>query len=281
MFSIRKYKKAPLIIGAFFYFLLISKPALPQKKSEDVDQTIKQAQSLIIKHKRKEAIELLINKINVIQKDEKGRNLLSTTLTQIVEIFLTDKAQNIYEKAQSLYLKDSPDSLSLYLEANKLEPDNLKILIGLTRNLIKSKQCKRALDQISKHEIILPYFDSLKYLNLRIKECLNELLQLKEEDFKINDKSKKLYLLELKAFWHFQRGESKLALERAIQGIGLDKFYPENFYWAWRASNVHAHLQSYKRLCGALSDESKLKYIDSMTICSNMYSLPAEIEKNK
>ena len=274
------------VVG-FSITLLFLNTSVASKKQESHLDIIEKAQNLMLQKDRQRATQLLVQSIQKENpKSNAGKQLISV-LNQISVVFLTDKAQQLYELALTAASTDRSLSLTRINEALRIENNHLLLLSVRARMHISQIECFEAKTITQNMNDLNPFYADLNLIFAQISACENkwgeyDLLRAKV-DFKPNQVP--LSWLVLDAEKLFQIKDYKKMSETLEQMTKFDKSYPETHFWFWKklvAQQVLADLpaRKYVNLCKNISEKKKRSYIFDPKLCSGIPEVEAYLQKN-
>ena len=138
------YKRATIFVALFFSLQCFG------VSTETYKDIIEKAYNLSLQKDRTQATAILLAALKRESKKTTAQKEISNALEQIAKIFLSDKAQQLYELGLSLKNTDPQMALGKLQEASRLEPDNLSIEIAMDRISIGSGDCDTAWNRLQK-----------------------------------------------------------------------------------------------------------------------------------
>ena len=257
------------------------------KKQESHFDIIEKAQQLMLQKDRQRASQLLVQAIQKENpKSNAGKQLISA-LNQFSIVFLTDKAQQLYELALTASSADRNLSLTRINEALRLESNHLLLLSLRLRMHISQVECFEAKSIAKNMQEINPYYLDMNLILAQIASCENkwdeyETFKVKA-DFKTNQMPLPWLSLELEK--QFFLKDYKKMTELVEQIVKVDKSYPEAHFWSWKkliTQQLTADLpaRKYVNLCKNISEKKKRSYIFDPKLCSGIPEVEAYLQKN-
>jgi predicted Zn-dependent protease len=234
-----RYSRAAVLAALFIFGGPASGQAQTKakiKKSETYQDIIEKSQNLILQKDRQQAVNILINAIRREGPKSAGAAELKKTLNEATTLFLSDKAQQIYEVGVTLKRTDIGQAQQKMAEGLKLEPDNLLFWIEQARVQIAKGDCSGADDTATKARAQNPYYEELNLVQAQASLCLNKILDYQKiveaQDIKKSSFAKFWSLMEAEHLW---KEKSFLkSQELAAQVKKMDAGYPEVEYWLWK-----------------------------------------------
>ncbi len=136
-------------------------------------EVLESARELIIQGDRTKALNLLQNEI-LITKKTKDKEKLSKELNKLSEIFLSEKSQKLYQQALTLFYVRGSQYKNKLAEAEKIEPNNLKILGSKLWSNLVEKKCSSAQDVMGQIRKINASYGELKAFDFYLSVCQNK-----------------------------------------------------------------------------------------------------------
>lgn len=128
---------------------------------------------------------------------------LKKTVQKIIRLFISDKAQSVYELSLSYLPKDMAMAIQKMNEASSLEPDNLLIQAQTIRFMLNKKDCGGALNYAIRNNLKrwLEIDPEVELIFAQIDVCDNKYAAVKaffsQKDYKKNPFLKQWTLLEV------------------------------------------------------------------------------------
>ncbi len=122
------------------------------KAPESQSQVLQKAQSYLIEDKRREALRLLLRAISTEKsKSSKPYKVFLKNLNNYGGLFLSDRAQQLFESGRIFRKTNSTQAVQILLEALRLDPGNTKIILELGQVYLDAGDCAKA-DELIKTE---------------------------------------------------------------------------------------------------------------------------------
>ncbi|MGE5086832.1 MAG: hypothetical protein ACM3MG_11065 [Bacillota bacterium] len=266
-------------------FLLASyHPAFAQSKSETYKDIIEKAYNLSLQRDRQQALNILTSAIARETRPQAQGELKKAAL-DVAHVFFSDKAQQLFETSASLRKADLPQSIGKLNEAQRIEPDNIAIVIELSRLLIAKGDCSGAQELLTKSLKLIAFDEELKLTNAQSQVCQGQWYEyLKTYDPKEVAKS------ALQKFWLANEVEHQVKVKnitKAQENLGilkkLDAKYPEVAYWSWRLSQGAKtrnldDAQKYVMTCKNISASQYRQYMIDPMLCRRVLEVEGEIK---
>lgn len=253
------------------------------KKSETYQDIIEKSQNLILQKDRQQAANILINAIRREGAKSAAATELKKTLNETTTLFLSDKAQQIYEVGVTLKRTDPGQAQQKLSEGLKLEPDNLLFWIEMARVQIAKGDCSAADETAGKARLQNPYYEELNLVQAQAALCLNRLADyqkmLEGQDTKKSPLAKFWSLLEVERLWK-EKSFGK-AQDLTAQVKKMDSAYPEVEYWLWKIDQSSkrknaAAAEKYVMACKNISAHLFRQYMIDPMLCHHL----AEMESS-
>ncbi|MDG0814880.1 tetratricopeptide repeat protein [Bdellovibrio svalbardensis] len=275
--------------AAFLSFQMFSSPAFSQSKaiankSETYKDIIEKAYNLSLQKDRQQALNILIA---ALQKENRPQPVadLRKAINDVAHVFISDKAQQMFEAGISLRKTDLTQALGKLNEASRLEPDNTAILSELSRTMIAKGDCSGAQDLMSKQAKLLPYDEELKLTAAQAYVCQSAWV----EYGKIYD-SNEVRKSPFQKFWlilevdrYFKTKNYTKAQEIAANLKKIDGKYPEVSYWSWKLVQVAKKpgledAQKYVITCKNISANQYRQYMIDPMLCRHVVEVEADLK---
>jgi hypothetical protein len=272
------------IIAALFFSSVPSFSQVKADKAETYKDIIEKAYNLSLQKDRQQAL-LILN--SAIKKETRPQAIaeLKKTASELSQMFLSDKAQQLFEMGISLRKADPNQSLAKLNEAARAENDNSAIINEQARLMIAKGDCSGAKELVAKQQILVPWDEELKLTQSQILLCQGQSLELAQVLATVDTKKSTLHL-----FWtaldidknvkdgNFVKAQESLtALQKA------DGRFPEVFYWTWRIDNAQkrknvAAAQKYVMSCKNISASQYRQYMIDPMLCRHLGEVESEIK---
>lgn len=210
---------------------VVPKPTATKKESyKDI---IQKAQNLTLQLDRLQAAQVLTRVIKSESYNKKAQEELKKNLNDIATVFYTEKTQRLFEYAKFLLRESPQEAKEKYMEALKIEPDNILILLGSARLYLYEGKCEDAEKAMEKALEIDPFYPQLELADLQAKACLQNAEEFNKalSSYKHLETIYPLYyqmVLAQKFFNQKQYVEATDHIEKAKQ---IDKEFPEIYFW--------------------------------------------------
>ncbi|MEI7973041.1 MAG: hypothetical protein WCH11_01600 [Bdellovibrio sp.] len=256
--------------------------------------SVESAYALFLDKKRSEALHLLSKQIRMKLNNSKQKKELEQAFREIAEGFLTNEAQQMYERSLLLKRSDPSGSLQLIEKALLAEPDHFLLWLERARLKMVRGECREALQEITDEPLFKELLEkSLLFHQLQL--CLAEAENLKSAS-KVDLSFHKSRALEFdksgqglhwgliqaqKAFMAGQWQQAKDWLKWVQQ---KDSQFPETHYWLWRISreikeNSSESARAYLRLCQKMTPAQERIWSKEVYLCRRVALLESEGKK--
>lgn len=269
------------LIVALVFFV---SPAFAKKesKSETYKDIIEKAQNLSLQKDRQQAVNILLA---ALKKETKPSAVLDIkrSILDMSHMFLSDKAQQLYESAISLKKNDLNQGLDKIGEAHKLEPDNLKIVLEQSRMLMRKDDCRSGVENLYKFLRLEEIDEDLALAHAQGLACLSKWTEV----VRLSELHKKKHL---EVYWGVLDVErlifekSFIRAQELLNHVGkLDPAYPELSYWEFRLRqlqklNVLDAGVKYLANCKNISAVQYRKYMIDPMLCSRVQFVESEMK---
>ncbi len=266
---------------------LLSWSSYSKNHLESADSSIKdlinKSQSLLLQGERHKACQILVSSLDKEGVKTKGFVEISKALKKCTEIFISEKAQQIYELAVASYSNDKTHSIEKFTEALGLEPQNGLILKGLIFTLLSQNECPRAKKNFEELKKINPFDEDLESFKFLELVCIKN----KSEALSIIVKQDPIFLSQ--PFWIVNKqrlllGSASEALQ-PLEGVTMAKEYPEIIYVYWFYEKKQKEKvvlgEKYKQLChNPINFDLSYKYKDPW-VCSHIKEIEDSLAKGE
>jgi len=275
-----------ILFKLLVFTALISASAAEKINRETYRDLISKAQNLSLQKDRLQATKILTRA--ALKEKGHGKKELIQALTELSEVFYTDKGQQTFELGRSLDEASPVTAIERYNEALGLEPNNTAILKALARSNIAASHCDRGLDSAVQGLSINPFDEELVLLRAQSTVCLNKIdyPKLVQELAEVKQAELKLYSDLLKGKVLLTEGKLPAAEVQIDKLVSMDSRFPESHYYLGLlkqklGKNFFEHFQKYVSLCSELTPERRRKYWLEPRLCMDKLKAEAELEKAK
>lgn len=277
-----------LHLGTLFSILLLgSGPGAGATTTETYKDIIDKAQALSLQKERGHAVQLLISSIDRESKKGPPPKELVQALEDVASMFLSEKAQQLYELAISLRVNDPGTSLQKQNEAARLEADNLHIQLEQFRLHLTLGNCNEGATVAERLFTQMPVLDAVKLAAAQGALCRGRAAEAQKIRGQADLKKSGLTI-----FWNLVDAETQLKLgnmarvnEALTSNEKLDKAFPETQYWRWRLArdsnkNPDTAAERYVAGCKSLSPRAARGYIYEAFLCRRVAEVETSLKKN-
>ncbi len=274
---------ARIILAMILAFL---SKATASIQTETFRDAIEKSQNLFLQGARGQALRLLVAARKKESKKPAANKELQQAFQQIGYQFVSDKAQSTFEVGLSILPTDAKAALNKFLEAQKLEEENLSIELQVVRTLLQMSDCDKAKSRSLKLEEFSVFSEEIVLLQAQINLCLGNFSEFTK--LKINELKKS----ELAIFWLVAESEyffkssafSKLS-DTADQAIRLNSGYPEPYFWKWKAlvekkESAEPLAQKYVSVCKTLTARKYREFLVDPTTCTRVAEVESFLKKD-
>jgi hypothetical protein len=266
--------------------------ALKSSLKTDVRTATERARELVLAGRRMEAVHSLSKvyahlstEIEVQTKIEKKppaassgkgatRAELLRSWEEIATVFLSDKAQNQYALAESLWLSKPKEAVDLLQAVMPLEIGNLSVALLGARAALRALDCSRAETFSKEAEKIFAPGLEVRLIRLQVQSCLvadqSNLPPLKivSSDYPVDwgELDSAIRLLLVKDLW--RRKDAKGARAAVVAWESQAPEDPEVWFWKWKTSEVSDSKRSGPLSAAAARDRAAAR--NYLRICNEM-----------
>ncbi|WP_374076601.1 tetratricopeptide repeat protein [Bdellovibrio bacteriovorus] len=280
--------KLVLLRAALGVALLFSGPSLfaqtKNGKSETYKDIIEKAYNLSLQRDRQQALNILSS---AIQRETRPQAVaeLKKTVSEVSNIFFSDKAQQLFETGVSLRKTDLNQALDKVTEASRIEPDNFSIVSEMARLMIAKGDCKAAQETVQKQLAIVSFDEDLKLSLAQALACQGKWVEYQ----KIADSVVIKRSPQQKFWWALEMDKFIGAknLTKAQEALGSlkksDEKYPESFYWIWKFDQAQKRTnldeaQKYVMTCKNISANQYRQYMIDPMLCRRLTEVESELK---
>lgn len=270
-----------VLIGAALFFSATMSFARAGENHRDL---IEKANNLSLQKDRTQAVNILVTALRKESPQSLAAKEIRQALQDISNVFLGEKALQLYELAISLRKSDPAQAQLRLQEALRFESDNLTIVTELARVQILRQDCQNAQEQITKSRKWNPYDETLQLVQAQAHLCLGELSaaqNLRQQiDFKKANLQKNWVLFDLEKSV-LEKNELK-AREHLLQLGKLEPQHPELSYWKWKLEKNPATKnewgRKYSLTCKSLSAAQFRQHLLDPGLCRRTSEVEAELK---
>lgn len=282
----RSIKKQLIKLGIIFLVPGLGLAAPKKKDLESYLAAISRAQELLLNQKRTQATQVLVQEVEKERSNQKAIVELKKALNNLSEMFLTEKAQRVFELGRSLSAEEIDAGSEKYLEALALEPSNLKIIKELARNFLVKKECIKALEYAKEALLLNPYSAEFFLIKLQAKACLGKIEDIEAE--LANPHIDKLTIepyLDFVVIQHLFNQEKYLEALDTLNKLKPTK-QPEFYYWKGMVKTKLGQspvleFERYIDLCKDSKSKTREKFPQEPRTCKEQKAIEVNLEKLK
>lgn len=253
-------------------------------QKETYKDIISIAQNLSLQKDRLQATQTLIRALKK-EKSLVARKELISALSDLCEIFYSDKTQQLYESGESLRFESPQTALDRYNEALKLEPGNVSVLRGIGRAQLALGACDKVLESAQLALEANPFSEDLQLLKAQALSCLVRTKDSRGVVEKLDLKKSplKFYFDVVKVQNLIFEDKFSLAEEELKKLIETEPKFPESYYWmaqikAKQKMDALEWNQKYVRLCQTIAPMEKRKFGAEPRLCVERKNVEQAIE---
>ncbi len=255
--------RAPFLFSGFLVFISATGFAQKQMNAQPKSQVkpvSERARELVLEGRRYEAIRILAQAYSALSVEldlqakieKKSASSLASRLTsrtellrtwdEIANVFLSDKAQNQFALAESLWLAKPKEAVELLQSVLPLEIGNVSVALLGARAALRSQDCSRAETFVKEAEKIYSPSVEVRLLRMQLQACLLSdqtsfpLLKFLSNDTSVDwgELDSAVRLLVVRDLW--RRKDIKAAKAAVIAWETQAPEDPEVWYWKWKTS---------------------------------------------
>lgn len=282
------FRRSSLAGAPFYLVLLLSLSCFARAaNTETYRDIIEKAQTLSLQKERGHALQLLTSSLTRESKKGPAPKELVTALEEVASLFLSDKAQQLYELALSLRENEPQLALQKLADAAKLEPDNLQIQLEQFRVSSILGNCNEAGAAILRLYESLSTLEVVRLAAAQAQLCRNQLDDAQKIrngfDFRKSPLMPVWTSTDVEILLRQKKGDK--ALESLAQAQKVDPDFPETYYWQWRAEQDLKKVSEkpgpkYVALCKSLSPRSYRRYLAEPFLCRRVQEVESSLKKN-
>lgn len=277
--------KLNLFFGAAMMAALLSaQNVFAQARAETYKDIIEKAYNLSLQKDRQQALNILLT---ALQKETRPQNTieLRKAVNDVGHVFISDKAQQMYETAISLRKSDLTQSLAKLNEALRIESDNLTIVTEMGRVMIAKGDCSGAQDAVIKQSRMVPYDEELKLVSAQAYECLSQWVEYGKlydsNEVKKSPLQKFWLVLEVERYFKIKNFPKAQEIVNNLKKI--DPKYPEVSYWSWKLGQQAKgpgpeDAQKYVMTCKNISANQYRQYMIDPGLCRHVLEVEADLK---
>lgn len=274
-------KRAALVAAlSLFAMPLFAQTKAP--KSETYKDIIEKAYNLSLQKDRQQALIIISN---AIQKESRPQAVaeLKKTASELGHLFLSDKAQQLFESGVALRKADLNQAQDKISEALRIESDNLSIVGEMARIYIAKGDCRSAQELANKNIKVIGFDEDLKLALAQSYAC-----QQRWSDYQRLAEPALIKRSPFLKFWLALEVEKHLSGKnyvKAQESLNIlrksDDKYPTTAYLAWKlallqrkrnAEEAHKYLMT----CKNISANQYRQYMIDPMLCRHLIEVEKE-----
>lgn len=279
------------LAGAPFYLVLLLTVSMVGKthaaNTETYRDIIEKAQTLSLQKERGHALQLLTSSLARESKRGPAPKELVSALEEVASLFLSDKAQQLFELALSLRENEPQMALQKLADAAKLEPDNLQIQLEQFRVSSILGNCNEAAPAVLKVFDSLSTLEVVRLAGVQAQLCRNQLDEAQKMRNGFDYRKSPLLPIwtssDTEILLRQKKGDKALEILATAQKADPD--FPESYYWQWRSEQdlkkgSEKSGAKYVALCKSLSPRSYRRYLAEPFLCRRVQEVESSLKKN-
>lgn len=274
-----------MLIFLFVVSLIDSLHAEPNVKVDSTKSLIQRAQELVLQQDRVGAVQVLTKAIEK-ETDKKTKDKLLTNLNQITEIFLTDKAQKIFEQANFLSKTKPSEAIAKYQEAQLIEPTNTKILLNLGRAHLSAGQCNEAYKAGADISKLNSYNDEGFLVRVQAQTCLQkyDLLDAEIQSRPVQNAEIQFQILLAQTQEEYFKTHYTEALKTLQKAAKMNDRFPETYYWENQIllkmnKPATESAKKYVKACKLLTKEDQIRFQLEPRLCQEYKAIEKKLDE--
>lgn len=280
--KIINFKRATMIVALFFH----STGLLASGKTETYKDLIEKSYNLSIQKDRTQAYITLANAIKKESKKGQVPKELLVAAEEVSSVFYSDKAQQLFETAISLKNTDLTLANTKISEAQKIEPDNLLILLEQLRMQLTAGECSSVFKKSGQNLETYFFYEPLKLIQAQAAVCSGEFsyyIENKPSDFKKS--SLQLFWQQVEIEYLFKTSEFQTALVLAQNSEAQFSTFPETYYWRWKLElelklKAEKSATKYLTSCKKISPRQQREFSVDPFLCRHTAEVENFLKKN-
>lgn len=256
---------------------------------------IEKARELVLKGDRTGAVKYLKELYREGGKETSGSKAsresareITQAWSEIAEVFLSDKGQNQYSLAESIWMTRPKDATDILLPLLKVEDGNVAVSRLGARAALRGLDCVKAENFVTQAETIYPLGNDVRLLRLQVQDCLNgsapSVAALKlPTDIEWADLDSAIRLLTVKDAVRRKDLKSARTALAAWETMATDD--PEYWYWRWRASPETSRDRSaarkYLRLCTEMTPRRRKNLAMYPELCLHTETVESDLKSSE
>lgn len=291
------------LAGSVFFSAVVATAAAG---SSGISAKIEKAREMILKNDRAGAVKALKDLYRETAKDTGATSAamgkpkpgardtnreVAQAWREVSEVFLTDKGQNQFSFAESLWLTKPKDAIETLLPLLKLEDGNLAVARLGSRAALRTLDCGKADTFLQQAELTFPIGADVKLLRLQVQECLNgtnasapALKVPSDVDWAELDGALRMLLVK-EAIRRKDLKSAQAALvawETSPPAAASED--PEFWYWKWRASpelqKDRSAARKYLRACTEMTPRRRKNFVMHPEFCLHTETVESDLKSS-
>lgn len=253
-------------------------------KIETHKDIIQKAYNLSLQKDRPQALHILLN---AIRKETRPQNIadLKKAVTEVATIFLSDKAQQLFETGVSLRKNDLSQALEKVTEASRMEPDNFTIINEMARLLTAKGDCRAAQEVVQPQLNLVNFDEELKLSLAQALACQGKWTAYQKLTdtvaIKKSPQQKFWLVLEIDKFLTAKNHSKAQDVLNSLKK--MDPNYPEYLYWTWKISLAFKRKNTedahkYVMACKNVSANQYRQYMIDPMLCRRVTEVENELK---
>lgn len=262
----------------------------PGPSTKSVGEAIQAAREKILAGKRLQAIEILRSAYR--DTSPKQQKEVVKAWDEIAQLFLSDRGQNQYSLAESMWLTKPKEAIDALTAVGKTEDGNILIAILGARSALRLRDCSAAEVFVRESETVHPFSAEVRLLRLQLLDCQNGtnvsapplkiVAETKADETWTGVDSAVRLLVVKDAFRRRDFKTAHAALTAWEIQAGED---PEVWYWKWSLSPPKsrdlAAARKYLRTCADLTPRRRKNYAMHPELCLATETVESELKSSE
>jgi hypothetical protein len=236
---------------------------------------IEQAEAMMLKGDRIGALEHLRLARKSFSPGSKSYKNLKEKAEVVFKAFVSEKGQQLFQKAESLHYSGLASASDEYIAALKVEPEHPLVMLGIVRSELRNGKCSQASEYIKKLEqLYLPITDELLELSVRTELCLNNLDRAKALYDQITNKNQ-ISSASLPAEILFKKLDWANLLIASQKMIANHPNFYESYFWLAQAKknlaiSFDVEQATYVEKCKKVDFNVRKSFVFYPELCKNI-----------
>ena len=254
-----------------------------------VTAKIEKARELVLKGDRMGAIKAL-KELHHEATKESVRELQQAWL-EVAEIFLSDKGQNQYSLAESIWLQRPKDAVDILNSLAKAEDGNLSVSRLGARAALRVTDCAKAEVFVQQAEQAYAVGPDVRLLRLQLQDCQkgtaasvsSPMVAIEVDGSELESSFRALAVKDALRRKDVKAAVSALTAweQRAVLRAGDD---PEYWYWKWKTSPPTLRdrnaARKYLRLCAEMTPRRRKTFASNPEFCLATETVESELKSS-